>query len=218
MPSPWLLILTPTAGERDALASRTGLDGATIELCGFGPIAAAARTAALLAQLRPARVLLTGLAGTYDNVLPLGAAFAFESIAIDRLGAGEGERYQPASDIGFSQWPEPPGPIEQRLALWQPPGLATAGLLLTTCTASAAASEAAGKRGLFPEAVAEDMEGFGVALACALAGVPLAIVRGISNLAGNRDKREWRIDAALAAAGDLVEQLVGSIDEEKPQS
>jgi nucleoside phosphorylase len=47
------------------------------------------------------------------------------------------------------------------------------------------------------------MEGFGVALACALERVPLAIVRGISNLVGDREPARWRIPAALAAARRL---------------
>ena len=56
------------------------------------------------------------------------------------------------------------------------------------------------RRERFPDAVAEDMEGFAVAVACTLAGVPLRVVRGISNLVGDRDPKHWRIPAALAAA------------------
>src|SRR5439155_15243049 len=73
-------------------------------------------------------------------------------------------------------------------------------LLLTTCAASDSAAHAAIRRARFPDALAEDMEGFGVALACRLAGVPLSIVRGVSNVAGERDPARWRIPAALAAA------------------
>ncbi|MFM8578800.1 MAG: hypothetical protein ACKOCN_08370, partial [Planctomycetaceae bacterium] len=62
---------------------------------------------------------------------------------------------------------------------------------------------------LFPGAVAEDMEGFGVAMACRLVGVPLTIVRGISNIAGDRDTRQWRIRESLAAAADLTSLLLG---------
>jgi futalosine hydrolase len=43
------------------------------------------------------------------------------------------------------------------------------------------------------------MEGFGVASAAALAGLPFAEVRTISNLVGPRDRSAWRISAALAA-------------------
>ena len=65
------------------------------------------------------------------------------------------------------------------------------------CSASATPEEAARKRERFPGAVAEDMEGFGVALACHLTGTPLRILRGISNLAGDRDHGNWRSAPAL---------------------
>ena len=55
------------------------------------------------------------------------------------------------------------------------------------------------RRARFRDALAEDMEGFAVAFACALAGVPVSIVRGISNVVGDRDPAHWRIPAALAA-------------------
>jgi futalosine hydrolase len=56
--------------------------------------------------------------------------------------------------------------------------------------------------------MAEDMEGFGVALACRLLGVPLAIVRGISNEAGDREHARWQVPAALAAAADLAVRVL----------
>lgn len=48
------------------------------------------------------------------------------------------------------------------------------------------------------------MEGFGVALACALHGVPLSIVRGFSNAVGERDPSRWKIPLALGAARALA--------------
>jgi futalosine hydrolase len=50
------------------------------------------------------------------------------------------------------------------------------------------------------------MEAFGVAFACHLARVPLTVVRGISNAAGNRDKGDWRLDEALTSALDLARE------------
>lgn len=81
-------------------------------------------------------------------------------------------------------------------------------MLLTACAASATADDAALRRHIFPAAVAEDMEGFGVALACRLSGIPLGIVRGISNTAGDRDKARWQIEPALAAAADLAAEIL----------
>lgn len=61
---------------------------------------------------------------------------------------------------------------------------------------------------LLPAAAAEDMEGFAVAMACRLRGVPLDIVRGISNAAGDRDRSHWQVSAALEAAGRLALQIM----------
>ena len=82
--------------------------------------------------------------------------------------------------------------------------------LLTVCSATATEAVACERRDLFPGAVAEDMEGFAVALACRLAGVPLAIVRGISNAVGDRRFERWQMpeamDAAYLVAADLLQR------------
>jgi futalosine hydrolase len=44
------------------------------------------------------------------------------------------------------------------------------------------------------------MEGFAVAFACTLADTPVSIVRGVSNVVGDRDPAHWRIPSALGAA------------------
>jgi nucleoside phosphorylase len=55
------------------------------------------------------------------------------------------------------------------------------------------------------------MEGFGVALACHAAGIPLAIVRGISNRAGDRRVSSWAISPALQAAAELAIDVLKTI-------
>jgi futalosine hydrolase len=54
-----------------------------------------------------------------------------------------------------------------------------------------------------------------VALACRLAGVPLTIIRGISNTAGDRDHARWRVPEALAAAAGLALRILRSIEREQ---
>jgi futalosine hydrolase len=207
------LVLVPTAGELRALTPAIG-DRARVELCGFGPVAAAARTAALLAEQAPARVLLVGIAGRFGDRLALGSAHVFGEVACFGIGAGTGAAFVPAAALGWPQWPGDPPSAEAAIgdviACGPMPATAprAAGLLLTACAASADAADVADRRRLFPAAVAEDMEGFGVALACRLAGVPLTVVRGISNDAGDRDKGRWRIDAALEAAAALARTLI----------
>ena len=183
------LLLVPTELELARLVELGGFpaEAASIELCGFGPVAAAARTAQLVARHSPTAVLLVGIAGSYDLArLPLGSAAAFRETAIEGLGQG------------FPQWPG----IGERITLASRSQAEP--LLLTVCKASGSPAEAEILRARFPGAAAEDMEGFGVALACALANVPCTIVRGISNACGDRNTRGWRIGEALAAARALA--------------
>lgn len=196
------LVLVPTELERARLADLGGFGtgAALVDLAGFGVAAAGARTAERLAVLRPARVLLVGIAGTYaPERAPVGSAVEFGRVAVEGIGVGSGRDYVPPPALGFPQWPGGAGgerPIFDELEL----ASGTRTLLLTTVAASANAAEARLRRERFPDALGEDMEGFAVALACALAGVPLSIVRGFSNEVGDRDSRRWRIPAALAAA------------------
>lgn len=211
------LLLVPTELELRRLRDQGGFGVGLclVSLCGFGPVAAAARTAQLLGELRPSRVLLVGIAGAYDvQSHPVGSTFEFGEVALDGVGAGQGESFQGPPALGFPQWPGSPGttrhPVVDSLPLAHPEGL-RGPLLLTTCSAAAGEEEVAQRRARFPRAVAEDMEGFAVAMACALCRVPLRVVRGISNRVGDRDPANWRIPAALAAArGQALEILASS--------
>ncbi|MCC7015333.1 MAG: futalosine hydrolase [Planctomycetes bacterium] len=201
------LLLFPTDLERRRVDDHGGVPQglALSALCGFGPVAAAARTAELLALHRPARVLLVGIAGAYDTELhPIGSALEFDEVAVEGIGVGEGRELLAPPALGFPQWPgrhgQTDGAIFDRTRLASANPEARGKLLLTTCAASANAAQAAQRRERHPDALAEDMEGFAVATACALAHVPLRIVRGISNLVGDRAPERWRIPLALEAA------------------
>jgi len=212
---PHMLVLVPTDLERRRLAPALG-GGVSIELCGFGPVAAAARAAGLIANHRPDRVLLVGIAGRLDDRVPIGSACRFSEVACHGIGAGSGVDFRTAASIGWPQWPGEPGAADQtigdliRLETSPLPGDPSAGLLLTVCAASATAADVALRRAAFPAATAEDMEGFGVAVACRLARIPLEIVRGISNAAGDRDKARWAIEPALAAAAALAKAVLAA--------
>ena len=211
--TPSTLVLVPTEVERRHLARQPGFGPeGPCELCGFGPVAAAARAASHIARHTPARVVLTGIAGTFDpSGLPVGTAAVFPGVALHGVGVGVASEFVSAAALGFRHWPnadrnDPDSRDELLLDAPVPPA---AGRLLTCCTASASPEEARQRLAQYPGVVAEDMEGFAVALACRLAGVPLAIARGISNAVGDRDVELWHISTALDAAWLVVRDLVG---------
>ena len=211
MTAPRTLVLVPTELERRHLARQSGFGvQAPCELCGFGPLAAAARTSVLIARHAPERVILTGIAGTFEpSGLPVGTATIFARVAMHGVGVGTGAAFLPAGAIDFLHWPgdgQHDQAISDELEL-EAPVPPAAGRLLTCCAASASADEARQRQDQFPGAVAEDMEGFAVGLACRLAGVPVAIARGVSNEVGDRRVDRWQIPEALDAAWLIVSDL-----------
>ncbi len=210
------LILVPTLREMDSLRRLRESEAAAdcaFQIGGFGPIAAAARASALIARYKPERVMLIGIAGSFDiDAHPLGTACRFDRVACVGVGVGTGANHRDAHELGWHQFsggdaqPEIGDVIS--LDSTYVDGVPLAGLLLTCCSASGDADDANARRRMFPDAVGEDMEGFAVAMSCALARVPLQIVRGISNRVGDRNSEQWLVDEALDAAAEMAIRLM----------
>lgn len=82
------------------------------------------------------------------------------------------------------------------------------GQLLTVCAAAANTEEVGQRLACFPQSRAEEMEGYAVATACLATGTPLQILRGISNLAGDRQHHHWQMEPALRSVAErLLEDL-----------
>jgi futalosine hydrolase len=198
------VILVVTAVEAEADAVRRGIPaGAPVEVVavGVGTAAAAAGTAYLLARPLPVftTVVSAGIAGGFARRLNVGAAaVATRSVAAD-LGADGPDGFLPLDELGFGATSLP------ATALALPGGVRGAILTVSTVTGTAARADALAAR--YPDAVAEGMEGFGVATACALAGVAFAEVRTVSNAVGPRDRGAWRIREALDALAPVGEFL-----------
>lgn len=212
---PGILFLVPTSGEMRVLGMRLQRfcgPEFQMEICGFGPIASGIQATRLIAERKPDRVILAGIAGALSADLMLGRAAVFQEVACYGIGAGSGDNFLTTGRLGWAHWSGPISEdnelrVEDRISLVTTADAPPGRLLLTACSASATHKDVRDKLDEFPDAVAEDMEGFSVAMACQFAGVSLTIVRGISNIAGDRDKIRWRVADALHAAADSVEEL-----------
>ncbi|GAA0520874.1 Futalosine hydrolase [Paractinoplanes deccanensis] len=203
MPYP-LLVVTAVPAEAEAI--RAGLAAAAppstdpahvvVEPIGVGPAAAAATTARLLTTTRYRAVISAGIAGGFPGRAPLGATvLATSSICAD-LGAESPEGFLPIDELGFGTSRLPADPLLFK-ALTSALPQAIAGDILTLSTVTGTAETADRLAARFPDAVAEAMEGFGVATAAA--GLPFAELRTISNPIGPRDRAAWRLKEAFAA-------------------
>jgi futalosine hydrolase len=192
-----LLVVTAVPPERDAVLARLVGD-VDVFAVGVGSAAAAAGTARLLALGDYHAVIAAGIAGVFGARVPIGGlVLGTESVAAD-LGADSPDGFVALSDLGFgpTRLPSDDG-LLRRLGSALPAAVAGPVLTVSTVTGTAAGTAELVRR--HPDAVAEAMEGFGVATAAAGAGRPFVELRAISNLVGPRDRESWRIPAALAA-------------------
>ena len=90
--------------------------------------------------------------------------------------------------------------------------MAIVGDVLTVSTVTGTAARADWLRARWPDAVAEAMEGFGVASAAQRAGAAFAELRTISNPVGPRDRAAWQLPPALAALETAAATLPNAIE------
>jgi len=214
------LLLSPTQFERSAIVSHLGerkLEGTLAQVCGFGPVAAAARTSSLISEHRPDMVVLAGIAGSLDAQCSVGEAYEFLRVRSYGIGVGNGEQFQSVGEIGWRHVQEESDTVPEGVGdvLHKTDGkrklenrFGIDGELLSVCAASSSQTEADEKKKRYADALAEDMEGFAVATACVIHSVPWVIVRGISNHAGDRDKTNWQADRALLKVAERVGEIL----------
>jgi futalosine hydrolase len=199
--------MTAVEAEREAVLR--GLRGDSrfeVLVAGVGPVAAAVSTAMALAAASEASgydlVVSAGIGGGFVGQADIGtAAVASEVIAAD-LGVQTLDGFSSIDELGFgiSRLQVEPDLSSLLVGALRSRGMPVGfGPILTLSTATGTAETASELSKRIPGAVAEAMEGFGVAAAAARRGVPFMEIRAISNRVGPRDRAAWRIGDALAA-------------------
>ncbi|MGI5426675.1 futalosine hydrolase [Streptomyces sp. CA-179760] len=212
-----VLVATAVPVERDAVAQAFGAHGTSggvvvdVIDAGVGPALAAASTASALTaaalQGTPYDLVVSaGIGGGFQPEAPVGSLVVADEIVAADLGAETPDGFVPVSELGFGTVRhEPPGDLVRRVA--EAAG-APAGAVLTVSTVTGTAARATALRERHPTALAEAMEGFGVAEAAVAHGVPVLEIRAVSNPVGPRDRAAWRIGDALAALTEGFGKLV----------
>ncbi|MEU6476218.1 futalosine hydrolase [Streptomyces sp. NPDC047017] len=241
MSAPRVLVATAVPVERDAVAQAFAqpgrklpqsaralpLPGADLHrfggydliAAGVGPALAAATTASALtaAALGGAPyglVVSAGIAGGFAPGASVGSLVVADEITAADLGAETGDGFLPVTELGFGTVTHrPPETLVRAIAAAT--GAAT-GTVLTVSTVTGTAARADALRGRHPRALAEAMEGFGVAEAAAAHGVPVLELRAVSNPVGPRDRAAWRIGDALTALTEGFGKLAPVLESWNP--
>ncbi|MBX7552239.1 futalosine hydrolase [Streptomyces sp. tea 10] len=171
---------------------------------GVGPAAAAAATDAALTVAtvhgNPYHlVIAAGIAGGFAPIADVGSVVVADRVIAADLGCQTPDGFLSVDSLGFGASEHACAPhlsaaVARVLGAVHAP-------VLTVSTATGTAERAQDLRQRHG-AAAEAMEGFGVAEAAAVHGVPLLELRTISNTVGPRDRAAWRIPDALAALRD----------------
>lgn len=209
-----VLIVTSVPAERNAVLRGLGLPMLAVEeavaaghrtVVATGGVGVAAATATTTWLLRDQYrqdpfdlVVCAGVAGGFAGRVPVaGTVLARRCVAAD-LGAESPHGLLTLEDLHLGQ-----STVEMNAAvlarLHKRLAHATIGDVLTVSTVTGTAQRAAALLTRHPDAVAEAMEGFGVAAAARRAGAAWAEVRTISNPVGPRDRTAWDLTGALAA-------------------
>ncbi|MFF9567519.1 futalosine hydrolase [Streptomyces sp. NPDC014685] len=217
-----VLVVTAVPAERDAVTRAFGdrsgasvchVRGAEIHRAGpfdvlaggAGPAAAAASAAFGLAPGRYDLVISAGIGGGFTGVAPVGSLVVADRIGAADLGAETPEGFVPVTGLGFGRVLHfPPRSLVRAVAAATG---AVTGEILTVSTVTGSAERAAALLAAHPRAAAEAMEGFGVAEAAEMAGVPVLEIRAVSNAVGPRDRDAWRIGDALTALTDAFGKI-----------
>ncbi|MCQ4046286.1 futalosine hydrolase [Streptantibioticus rubrisoli] len=184
---------------------------------GVGQAAAAAGTATALTAAELAGepydlVVSAGIGGGFQPAAPVGSTVVADAIVAADLGAQTAEGFVPVTELGFGTARHlPPARLSRTVADALGAGYGT---VLTVSTVTGTAGSAAQLADRHPTALAEAMEGFGVAEAAAGHQVPVLEIRTVSNTVGPRDRAAWRIGDALAALTEAFRALVPVLESE----
>ncbi len=209
---PRVLVMTSVQVEKEAVLR--GLSGSSrfdVQVAGVGPAAAAASTAIALTRGQYDLVVSAGIAGGFAGRAEIGSLVVADEIVAADLGAQTPEGFFSLDELGFGSARVP---VDADLVTRVRDALRTAGLsvaagpVLSVSTVTGTAATAVELAARVPGAAAEAMEGYGVATAARLHGVPILEIRAISNMVGPRDRASWRIDEALNALGAASRELV----------
>ncbi len=206
-----------SANSVDSVDSGDVADGVPFDIIavGVGPAASAACVASALttAALRGTPydlVVSAGIAGGFQPEAPVGSLVVADEITVADLGAETPEGFVPVTALGFGAVTHsPPKSLVREVTAAIG---ARAGTVLTVSTVTGSAERAAELRARHPGALAEAMEGFGVAEAAAAHGVPVLEIRAVSNPVGPRDRAAWRIGDALTALTEAFGKLAPALE------
>ncbi len=187
--------------------------------CGVGKVNAAHSATVVLEKYEVDVLILFGIGGTYqDSGLKIGDIAIAESENYGEEGVMTKEGWNPMEFTGFPFLKKDREyyntfPLDTNLAQIAIKASIDCGfdpeqgnfVTVSQCSGTPDSGDLMKRRF---NSLCENMEGAAVAHICALYGVPMIEVRGISNIIEDRDMKNWNIDLAALNCNRVVMELV----------
>lgn len=162
-----------TIGDKEVIAGK----------CGIGKVNAAVNTYRLIQNTSPDIIINTGVAGGASDTIKIGDVLVADSIAYHDVWCGPGTEYGAAD--GFPTYFRPPVNLLAKCRESNIP--AVFGLICSGDKFIHTAEEIKEISSHFPQVVAVDMESASIAQVGEMCGVPVLIVRVMSDTPGKGD-------------------------------
>jgi len=197
-----------TAGRSPYYIANLNQEPIYLATIGVGIVSAAMALGRFLAEIEVDQLIMTGSGGALPGSgLDVGDVAAASVEILAELGVCDGEGIADASSLTLQG-------VNQTISLDENLGNSIVETTTKSCTvcrgtflsvagASSCSGHALARAARFG-ALVENMEGYALALAGMRFGIKVAEVRGVSNLAGVRDKSTWNLDLANARAQSVV--------------
>jgi|GEM_PF-814265 len=213
MPEEFEAVTAEVAGTRTAVGPFRAHQGEQVSIVesGIGPANAAAATATALAVAGPFDVAVSaGVGGAFPTShLEAGRLVVATEIVAGDFGIEEGSAFRDAHEL---EWVAVAFRHDEALvrAAVDHAG-AVPGPIVTVSAMSDSVQRVARFTGRRPPALAEGMEGLGVALAAARWGVANGELRAICNVVGHNDLSRWSMEEALGALAAGLRATLGAL-------
>jgi futalosine hydrolase len=180
---------------------------------GVGMLASAVSLTRMLIEDKPDLVIQAGIAGCFDQKMPLGKLVVVADEMLADMGVEEDGKWKDIFDLKLEKSSYPPferrklaNPWVDRFNLLKLP--AVTGVTVNTITTGKEKIHQLVKK---YDPVIESMEGAALHYACLQAGTPFLQVRALSNYIGERDKSNWLLKESITNLNQALVKLVDKL-------
>ena len=207
-----MYIASATILEIEPLLDSSLLRDHKLVITGIGGISTAYQLGKVIASERPDFIIQAGIAGAFDETLPLGSVVVVKQDRIADLGVMENNQWKDVFDLGLARSDEEPfdnGWLKNGSKIINRSGLQTVNAV-TINEITTSASRISELKSKYDPTI-ESMEGAAFHYVCLQEKIEFVQLRAISNYIGERDKSKWKIKLAIKHLNEAITDLIEKI-------